>query len=233
MKKDDLGNRMKTYESVTKTHLIRRSPVIIRLDGKAFHTWTRGLNRPFDLKFHLLMVKTTKFLCENIQNAIFGYTQSDEISILMKDWSKLNTDAWFNNEIQKIISVSSSLATGFFNNKAIKVFNHKPLAFFDSRVFNIPFAEVTNYFIWRQQDATRNSVQMLARSIFSHKQLHKKNNQIIMNMLMERNINWDDLDIWKKRGTCIKKDESWFIDYEIPIFTQDRDYIERLLETEE
>lgn len=238
MKNDDLGTRMKGYESVTKTNLIRRTPTIIRLDGKAFHTWTKDLNRPFDDDLHHIMNDTAKFLIGNIQNAVLAYTQSDEISILLNDWKRLTTEQWFNANVQKIVSVSSSLATAKFNSKvsskgdmlkpwAIPRFKKKPLAFFDSRVFNIPVEEVVNYFIWRQQDATRNSIQMLAQSQFSHKHLQGKNTSQLQDMLMlEKGINWNDIDVWKKRGSCVKNGE---IDNDIPIFTKDRDYISELL----
>ena len=227
MKNDNLGNRMKNYESVFKTKLIRRTPAIIRLDGKAFHSWTKGLERPFDEGLHNVMTLTAQALVSEIQNAVLAYTQSDEISILLNDWKQLNTEQWFNANIQKIVSVSASIATGNFNTIYNNCVGSRRLAFFDSRVFNLPKEEIVNYFIWRQQDATRNSIQMLAQSYFSHKQLQHKNTSQLQDMLMlEKGINWNNLDVWKKRGSCVKNKE---IDNDIPIFTQDRNYIEDLL----
>lgn len=242
MDKTTLSNRMKGYESASKTKLLRRTPVIIRIDGKAFHTWTKKLKHldfsltesPFSEAMHICMIDTTKALVNEIQNAVIGYTQSDEISILLNDWKNLETDQWFDGNIQKIASVSASIATAYFNRSFEKMFysDKEYPALFDARVFNLPKEEVTNNFIWRQQDASRNSVQMLARYYFSHKELHKKNNSEIQDMLMKHyNINWNDLDTWKKRGTCVYP--SGHVDERIPVFTQDREYIDRLLKIEE
>lgn len=242
MDKTTLGDRMKGYERVTQNKLIPKMPVIIRLDGKAFHTFTKGLERPFDESLHDAMLHTTHNLVHAIQGAVFAYTQSDEISILLRDWDKITTESWFNGNIQKVVSVSASMATAHFNN----LFNHPKHtvpALFDSRVFQLPFNEVTNYFIWRQRDAERNSVNMLGQSQFSHKQLQGKNVSQVQDMLMtqlDAPVNWNDIDTWKKRGACITSDyvekESGklrrvlALDNEIPIFTQDRGYIDQYLE---
>ena len=122
-KKDSLGDRMKeNYENRAKTYLVRRMPVIIRLDGKAFHTFTRGLKRPYDEIFHNTMNQTMKYLCENIQGCKLGYTQSDEITLLLTDYDTLTTDAWFDNNVQKICSVSASMATMAFNKNLNKYY---------------------------------------------------------------------------------------------------------------
>lgn len=190
-KNDSLGDRMKeNYENRAKTFLVRRMPVIIRLDGKAFHTFTKGLKKPYDEIFHNTMNATMKYLCENIQGCKLGYTQSDEITLLLTDYDTLTTDAWFDYNVQKICSVSASMATMAFNKFLRNNFNAVDLdadleyvkmlfkkldcAMFDSRCFNIPTEEVTNCFIWRQQDATRNAIQMLGQCNFSHKELHNK-----------------------------------------------------------
>jgi len=234
MDKTSLGDRMKKYETVSKTKLLRRTPVIIRLDGKAFHTWTRQLSKvdtllkeePYSSVMHGYMAATTEFLMDNIQNAVFSYSQSDEISILLNDWKKLNTDQWFDGGIQKIASVSASMATVAFN--AGSIFSP---ALFDSRVFNVPKEEVVNYFIWRQQDATRNSINMLGQFHFSHKDLQGKNVSQVQDMLMaEYGKNWNDIDTWKKRGFCVTSDHGY--DPNIPIFTQARLYIEKYMETD-
>jgi tRNA(His) 5'-end guanylyltransferase len=146
------------------------------------------------------MAETMKLLCENIQNAVFGYTQSDEISILLNDWKKFNTSQWFDGKIQKIASVSASMATGFFNKKMALLTDK--MAFFDARVFNLPKEEVVNYFHWRQVDCTRNSIQMLGRYYFSHKELHGISTNDIQNKLFEeKKVNWSQLNDWEKRGS--------------------------------
>jgi tRNA(His) 5'-end guanylyltransferase len=265
-KKDSLGDRMKNnYENRAKTYLTRRMPVIIRLDGKAFHTFTKGLKKPYDEIFHNAMNATMKYLCENIQGCKLGYTQSDEITLLLTDYDTLDTDAWFDNNVQKICSVSASMATMAFNKNLNKYYvetccdlgsfiEHdeymttlkKKLntAMFDSRCFNIPKEEVTNCFIWRQQDATRNAIQMLGQCNFSHKELHSKSCSDIQDMLMtQKGINFNDMPTEFKRGVCCIKEiyqdpdvdikdgacprTRWVFDKEIPIFTQDRDYVER------
>ena len=250
MDKTSIGDRMKTnYENISRYYLVRRMPVIIRIDGKAFHTFTRGFKKPFDNILIGAMQKTMKYLCENIQGCVFGYTQSDEISLLLVDYQTLDTCAWFSNNVQKICSVSASMATMAFNKTLAELVTKQTFdnveyqnklqrklygAMFDSRVFNIPKEEVCNYFVWRQQDATRNSIQSVGQANFSHKELDCKNCGQIQDMLFEKmGINWDDLKINLKRGSCCLKDPDWYIDREIPIFSDDRDYIERTTYMEE
>jgi tRNA(His) 5'-end guanylyltransferase len=176
--KDDLGNRMKkNYENRTRYFLPRRTNTIIRIDGEAFHTFTRGFDKPFDYILMSAMDNTTKSLCGEIQGCVMGYCQSDEISLLLTDFDKPTTDAWFDGNIQKIVSVSASMATGFFNDhlRSASDLNYgdpfaltDKTAFFDARVFTIPDNdEVINYFIWRQKDAVRNSISMVAQSLYS------------------------------------------------------------------
>ncbi len=262
-----LGERMKTYEFQARTSLLKRTPVVVRLDGRAFHTFCRGLDKPFDLDFVDLMQKTMQFLCKNIQGCVLGYTQSDEITLVLCDWQNLDTCAWFDNEVQKIVSISASMATLAFNkeldNKMIEfaIFDKNTLklnytegefsingrskyamwmnkrfkATFDSRAFNIPKEEVCNNLIWRQQDATRNSINSLAQSLFSHKELQGINSKNVQNkMLVEKDTNWNNLPTTLKRGSCAIKGEDgkWVIDNEIPIFTEDRDYVEKRLRFE-
>ena len=259
MTKDSIGNRMKEfYENRSKTYLTCRTPVIIRIDGCHFHTFTKGFKRPFDSILMKTMQETTKNLCENIQGCKLGYVQSDEISLLLTDYDNLTTSAWFGNSVQKICSVSAALATMYFNKNLMKIAENeiskddlncqseeyhylyniivtkKDKAYFDSRCFNIPQSEVCNYFIWRQQDCTRNSIESLARKYFSDKQCYKKNTSQLQDMLHEeKGVNWNDCSDVEKRGTCVIKNSNpnsnrsnWIIDEHIPIFTQDRDYIE-------
>jgi tRNA(His) guanylyltransferase len=217
MEKDDIGNRMKEhYENRTRQYLTRRTNTIIRLDGKAFHTYTKACKKPFDEKLMSDMADTTITLCEEIQGAKFGYTQSDEISIFLTDYDKLTTNAWFDGNLQKMCSISASICTQVFNEKRKKRFHHTP-AFFDSRVFQIPEKEeVANYFVWRCQDATRNSLQMLCQSRFSHKELQNKNTPAMHEMLHSIGINWNDLEPEKKRGTLITRGEFFAKQQPIP-----------------
>ena len=254
---DDLGTRMKEfYEGVPKTRLMRRTPVAIRIDGKAFHTFTRGFKRPFDEILIKSMQETTQYLCEHIQGCVLGYTQSDEITLLLTDYDTLTTDAWFDNNVQKICSVSASMATMIFNDVFSEQYHNRMFeeedptanpyfntlftklnrAMFDSRCFNIPEDEVTNCFIWRQQDATRNAIQMLGQCNFSHKELHGKSCSAIQDMLMDqKGINFNDMPTEFKRGVCCRRDEDgkWVLDKEIPIFTQDRDYVDKTFKVKE
>ena len=282
MDKTTLGDRMKNnYENITRYYLTRRMPVIIRIDGKAFHTFTRGFKKPFDDVLVKTMQQTMKYLCENIQGCVIGYTQSDEISLVLTDYAELTTDAWFGNNLQKMCSVSASMATLAFNKfyyenvddwgynvlpdwadggtnepidnnilKQAETYTSRyDTAMFDSRVFTIPKEEVCNYLIWRQQDATRNSIQSVGQANFSDKEMYKKSTKDIQDMLMTRkDINWNDYATTLKRGSCcIKIDDGitkydevgnicdyiprskWVIDNEIPIFTQDRNYVEKLI----
>jgi len=221
-----IGDRMKRYELASKQYLTRRTPIIVRVDGKSFHTFTRGMERPFDKPLMNAMAGTAGKMVSHMDGAVFAYQQSDEISILLKDWTTLNTEAWFDNNVQKIASVSASLATGYFN----LLFDSDKMAFFDARVFSIPMEEVANYFIWRQQDATRNSIQMVAQAHFSQKQLHCVNTKAMQEKLItEKDVNWNDCSPHEKRGAAIV---DGYFDMDVPIFTQEREYIERLLEAD-
>lgn len=239
---DGLGDRMKSYEKVNRDFLIKRTPVIIRLDGKSFHTFTHinRVEKPFDKKFNTCMRVAALNIVENSMNAVFCYVQSDEISIFLKDWKNLDSEQWFGGNIQKIVSVSASMATMAFNRLSkqylLNRFNdeHKTTsATFDARVFNIPKEEVVNYFVWRQQDATRNSIQGLGQSKFSHNEMQGKSNDEVQEMLKTRAAtNWNDLEVWKKRGTTLFKfeTETYLEDMVPPIFTKDRNYIERFID---
>lgn len=278
--KDQLGDRMKDfYEDRTRYKLARRTNTIIRIDGKAFHTYTKGLQRPFDQGLMEDMNKTTEYLCQNIQGAKFGYVQSDEISILITDYDDITTHAWFDGNLQKMASIAASLATAKFNQlrmarKSKEV--QRPfgegyektgnlnygeiqdfkLAMFDARVFQIPYQEeVVNYFIWRQQDATRNSISSVAQSLYSHKELNGKKTDQMQEMIFQKGINWNDYTPREKRGALIRKVEKkfvrkeslefsekteiipessiytrnvWEADTETPIFSQDKDYLNSL-----
>ena len=251
---DSLGDRMKEfYENRSKTYLTRRTPVIIRLDGKAFHSFTKGFKRPYDEIFHTAMNNTMKYLCANIQGCKLGYTQSDEITLLLTDYATLTTDAWFNYGVQKMCSVAASMATLMFNKYFREAVNEyfagkvmdsyqKTMclardtgAMFDARCFNIPREEVVNCFLWRQKDATRNAIQMLGQTHFAHKELQGKSCNDIQDMLMlQKGINFNDMPTVFKRGLCcVKTEKGWTLDTEIPLFNQDREYIERWVREQE
>lgn len=233
-----LEERMKQYEACSKISLMRRSPVIIRIDGRAFHTFTRRLDKPFDVTIERSMTSTMQYLCKNISGCVLGYTQSDEISLVLCDYQTIDRQPWFGNELQKLVSVSASMATLAFNRafadetdpdtspfRAVLAFT----ATFDARAFTLPRDEVTNYLIWRQQDATRNSIQSVGHANFSEKKMHGLNmDEIQEKLFQEKGINWGmDFSNYQKRGACCVKSEfGWKIDLETPIFTQDRDYIE-------
>lgn len=183
--KDPLGDRMKGYEAATRQYLPPRSYVLLRLDGRSFHTWTRGLKRPYDEKMMQAMAEGTELLCREISGAQLGYTQSDEITIVMCDFAKENTQPWFGGNVQKITSVSASLLAGHF----ARAFPDRPLATFDARVFAVPSkVECANAMLWRLRDAQKNSISMLAGSRFSSKQLHGKTTQDRIEMLAEAGV---------------------------------------------
>lgn len=254
--KDKLGDRMKSfYEDRTRYKLTRRTYTVIRVDGKAFHTYTKGLKRPFDEGLIDDMNETAAYLCKNIMGAKLAYVQSDEISVVITDFDDLSTEAWFDGNLQKMASVAASLATAKFNelrtlrmlrnadtNNAIHLIENFKLAMFDARVFQIPYQEeVINYLIWRQQDATRNSISSVAQANFSTKELHgKKTNQMQDMLMLEKGVNWNDFTPRQKRGGIIRKYQvknidtdtirtKWKLDEETPIFTQDRKYLYSLL----
>lgn len=226
---NELGTRMKKfYEEIPKTRLTRRTPVIIRVDGKAFHTFTRGFQVPFDDILIETVQETMKYLCESVQGCVLGYCQSDEISLALVDYRKLESAAWFDYEVQKMCSVAASMATLAFNRTLARIVDReysknkecaesyrKALehgAMFDARVFNLPKEEVTNYFYWRQLDASRNSVEMVGHANFTTKELHKKSCNEVQDMLMlQRGINWNNFPTYQKRGSaCIK--EKYLVD---------------------
>lgn len=228
--RDSLGDRMKRYEYVSRNYLTRRVPVIIRIDGKAFHTFTKGMRKPFDL--------------------------------VLTDYASIRTDAWFGYNVQKMCSIAASMATLAFNKAFaeqtekedsgidLSVYRRKfQTAMFDARAFTVPLDEVCNCLIWRQQDATRNSIEAVGQANFSQRELHGKNCNKIQDMLWkERNINWNDFPTDCKRGSCCIKTRiteavsvlngdatvevsrsRWVVDREPPVFTQDREYVERRL----
>jgi len=231
MTTDTIGARMKDfYESRSSVFLPRRTYTIIRIDGKAFHTYTRGLKRPFDEGFIKDMDITAKDLCKEVQGVVMGYVQSDEISLVLSDFAKFATSAWFDGNVQKMCSVSASIATASFNrarvSRALKLMQNNALlnsfnpysmkwATFDSRAFVIPSKEeVINYLVWRQNDATRNSISSVAQSMFSSKELHGKCQKTMQEMIFQKSgQNWNDFPAGQKRGRAVVKRTAENFDY--------------------
>lgn len=225
----NVGDRIKDfYEERTKQFLMRRAITILRLDGKGFSKFTKGFNKPFDDGFSNDMDETAKFLCENIQGAKFAYTQSDEITVVLCDYDNQETSAWFDYSVQKMTSVSASLATAKFNQlrqlREIdrQVFIEKnfdkdfdtesikdvELAMFDSRVFQVPtLDEMVNTLIFRQQDCTRNSISMAADALLKGSMEGVKGDVKQERLFQEAGVNWNDYKTKYKRGSVIKKIE--------------------------
>jgi len=249
-KLDALGDRMKGYEQTFRYKLLKRSYTMIRIDGKAFHTYTKGLPRPFDWDLVNDMDDTAKYLCEKIQGAKCAFVQSDEITLVLTDFDNINTSAWFDNTVQKMCSVSASMATAKFNQLRIKRlisagkiltdFDNIRLAEFDARVWQVPTrGEVINNLIWRQQDTVKNSISSVAQSEFSTKELHGVNgDQAQEKLFTERGINWNDFDPKLKRGRLIVKEtyekapevfRTRWISVAPPTFTQDIEFLEDII----
>lgn len=255
---DSFAARMKGYESVAQPVLMHRTPVIVRVDGKNFSKLTRSMHKPFDRRLLECMTAAASRLVQEAQNCRMAYYQSDEISLLLTDFRTLNTSPWFDNQVQKICSISAALATAGFAERFEEVFNRdvpkdkqaKAFPVFDARCFNLPREEVSNYFVWRQRDAERNSVSMAAQANFSHKELHGVNRVQMMDMLMlKKGINWNDYEPAFKRGKILVKEStevssvvngsevralrSKWVAHDAPIFSKDRDAVERFLREEE
>jgi len=256
----DLGNRIKKYEYKTRIYLNKKRPIIIRLDGRTFHNFTKKFKKPFDLIFINTMWQTAQYLCANISGCKIAYVQSDEISLLLNNYENPNTETWFGGNVQKIVSISASIATlnfnynfknflfGKYSNSATPIYISKiDKAMFDSRVFNLSKNEVCNYFIWRQLDCIRNSINSIGRHYFNHKQMQNKNCEEIKNMLQKEKgiIIQNDYKLYEQRGACIIKQKymkenpldsnlvcertKWIVDDIIPNFTEDKNYIEKYI----
>ena len=242
---NNLGDRIRNnYEDRFRFMLPRRTYTIIRLDGKSFHNYTRNCEKPFDYNLIADLDSATCLILDDIQGSVFAFNQSDEISILVTDFKNINTEAWFDGNVQKIVSVSASMLTAKFNEivrTLHRVYNNS-FAYFDSRVFIIPDAvEVENYFIWRQKDAVRNSINAAAGCYFSDKELEGKSCEERQEMLFQKGINWNDYPDNAKRGRIIKRNNlvsstcttrEWY-SFDPPVFTQDRTYLQELIKLSE
>lgn len=241
---DSLGDRMKQYESAYRHTFPRRMPLIVRVDGKAFHRWTRSCRKPFDANLITVMNFAASALCSEIQGSKMAYVQSDEISVLINSYETHETQPWFDNQLQKIVSVSAAIAAATVTREAPEYLRIYESAYFDARAFVLPESEVANYFLWRQNDASRNSVQMLARSLASHSECNNKNLAALMELAFQRGQNWNDLPTHFRRGRCLIQESfeaddgtvrnRWTVDNEIPIWKGEaRSYIERFLAVKE
>jgi tRNA(His) 5'-end guanylyltransferase len=261
-KNKSLGDRMKEYEKCYEFKVPNRSYVIIRLDGKGFSKYTKKFNKPFDDILSNVMDAATIELCKYLTPA-FAYTQSDEISLVFSTIDNIDAEMVFDGKLQKLCSISASKVTAAFNKTMLRLlmsFKYTPEeimqklvtgdfpeidAVFDSRVFVIPdIREVANYFVWRQQDCTRNSVSMAAHALLGHSATMNKSSSEKQEMLFqEKGVNWNDYAVKYKRGTVIKNQEvfidgpngepvkrnKWLPDYNTPIFSENSEYLYNLI----
>lgn len=199
---DKMGDRLKMFEGIEAGRiLIPNLPICVRVDGRAFHTFTRGMNRPYDERMSKAMIETMKYLVKKT-DACIGYVQSDEISLVLSD----TKDPLFGGRVQKLTSIIAAMATAKFNDEIHKSFPDKPLAEFDCRVWNVPNrTEAANTILWREFDATKNSISMAARSVYSDNQLLNKNSSEKQEMLWQKGINWDKYPVFFKRGTYARR----------------------------
>ena len=204
---ENLGEWCKWLErNFSNDVMIPTLPVIIRLDGNNFHKWTKGLDRPFDKKLTKLMAETTKFLVKET-NAVVGYTQSDEITLIL--YSDDRKSSLYNDgKKQKILSKLTAKCVNFFNEKRKEILpTHNKTAVFDCRIYQVPtLHDACVQLLWRENDATKNSISMLAQSLFSHNELQNLTGSEMQDkMMQEKGVNWNNLETKYKRGTYIKR----------------------------
>lgn len=200
-----LGDRIKRYEAVTSQRALPRVPLMIRVDGRAFHTFTRGMERPYDQHLIDSMVNAAYDVASEMQGFKAAYIQSDEVTFCLTDYDTITSQGWFDYKLPKVISASASLMTAYFN----KHINTDKLATFDSRAFSVPAHDVPNAFLWRVKDWARNSLQMFSRAHFSHKELHGKNTKDMHDMLHGIGKNWTtDVALQHRNGTFLISDDN-------------------------
>lgn len=234
---------MKWYESASgKTRLTGRTPVLIRLDGRAFHTLCKGMERPWDRRFYLCMGHAAKALCESASGVSLAYFQSDEITLVLSDEYDIKSKGWFDYVVQKICSVSASIVTAAFNKAYREHFPNRRtrnLPTFDARVWNVPHSEVTNSLIWRQQDAEKNSLSMSCQAYYTTKELHGIRRSGLHDLLYKKGLNWSHFPTPQKRGATVVRRpyevrgatrHRWIVDEEVPIFStqEGRNYLDDL-----
>lgn len=228
--KDDLGRRLKRdYEDALRVFLPRRTYTVIRIDGRAFHTFTRDLDRPYCRELAHALDRSALVLCQEMIGCRFAYGQSDEYSFLLTDFETPDAPCWFDGNVQKMVSVSASIFTAAFSAH----YPAKRTATFDSRVMIISQrAEVEQYFLWRQLDAAANSLNMLAAAHYSHTELLGKSTAEKHELLHAHGVNWAKERADFKRGRVVRRDadsQSWTIDLEIPIFSRNSAYLDALI----
>jgi tRNA(His) 5'-end guanylyltransferase len=211
--RDTLGDRVKKYENVSNGNLTPRSPAFIRVDGKAFHTFTKGCDKPFDHRVIGSMLYATEQTADQMQGFKLAYTQSDEATFMITDTDTLETQGWFSYEINKLVSITASMFTYYFNREWDRhgVSGHRKEAFFDARAFTVPIDDAPNIFIWRQRDWERNSIQMIARSLFSHKELEGKKINELISMIEEQTgreieAGYSPMELY---GSFTNRDSTW------------------------
>ena len=203
----NIGERIKRYEKVYDYKLTPRSCLFVRVDGKSFHTFTKNCNKPFDQQIINAMVEAALHTAKQMPGFKLAYIQSDECTFMLTDFDNIQTQGWFNYELNKVVSISAAYYTAYFN----KFYGSKD-AVFDSRAFIVPQDDAPNVFIWRQQDWERNSVQMLAQSQFNQRELQGKKIPEIHEMLLTKNLDWSKLSPQLKNGTFITQDFQFIYD---------------------
>ncbi len=207
MSNDSLGDRMKFYEKMyAGKKLMPLLPAIVRLDGVCFHTFTKGLRRPYDERLSRIMIETTKYLVKET-NARIGYTQSDEITLLLFS-DKYDSQIYFDAKVMKLVSVLAAKTSVYFNDLLKVHLPEKSSRFpvFDCRVWNVPSqVEAVNSILWREQDATRNSISMAAQALYSHNELQGKSSSEMQELIFQKGINWNDYPSFFKRGSYIQR----------------------------
>lgn len=220
MKSDALGTRCKRYEASSKQLLVPRTPVLARIDGRAFHTFCRGLAKPYDVDFHACMWAAAMAVCKDIAGCKIAYVQSDEINLLVTDYEAINQGNHFDYEVPKLCSTAAATASVVFLAEFYKRFPDRAtrmlqtgrgLPTFDARFYNVPREDVANLFLWRQRDAERNSLSMQAQAHYSTSELHGQGKAAKHDLLHEKGINWSHLPTPRKRGVCIVRET-----YEVP-----------------
>ena len=209
-KGDSLGDRIKAYEAVSRPFLTPNMPVIIRVDGKAFHTWTKGMDKPFDHRLMDCMVKATRAVAKEMQGFKLAYTQSDEATFMISDTDSHEQQGWYGYNANKLVSITASMFTAYFN-REVRWWGSDGWApaFFDARAFSVPADDAPNVFLWRQRDWERNSVSMSAQYFFSHGQLQGKKTADMHEMMFKTfGFNWADLQPEEKNGTFVTRNDA-------------------------
>ena len=224
-----LGDRMKAYEQVSHYSLSPNVPVIIRVDGRAFHSYAKSFEKPFDSRLIAAMEHATIATAAQMQGFKIAYTQSDEATFCLTDYDTINTQGWFDYDLAKLVSISASAFTIYFNGLMRAAGAPKP-AMFDARAFSVPANEVANMFLWRAKDWKRNSINMFARSYFSHTALKGKNQDEVLELLKSINVDWNCLSFQKRYGTFIKAPKFASMYNVEPVYSEIAELVDPLLE---